>query len=66
MRLTKHNLQKLTPDDRNEVEAFQELLRDMDARMPIDALWEKWGEAYLGPKPVRFPAPGAGHGGTEE
>lgn len=53
MRLTKRNLQKLTHNDRNEVEAFQELLRDLNSKLSVDELWSKWGEDYLGPRPIK-------------
>lgn len=48
--LTKRQLNKLTPNDREEVLGFQELLADLGNGLSGGALWAKYGEDYLGPK----------------
>jgi hypothetical protein len=42
----------LTTLDLTEVEKFKTYLRDAE-HMTMDELWDKYGEAYLGPRPVK-------------
>ena len=42
----------LTALDLAEVEKFKSYLRDVE-HMSMDEIWDKYGEDYLGPRPVK-------------